>query len=77
MVQEYLTYIIVFLAFFLTAFKIVRSFTRPKKSCSDCFHSCEGCSLKLLSEQMKDKKAHQHKLKILKLLSKQLIIIIL
>jgi hypothetical protein len=57
MLQEILTYIILFLSIFVVFYRIYHTFVKPKKDgCSGCYSNCNGCSLSNFKNEIRLRK---------------------
>lgn len=53
MMQEILTYIIIFISIFVAFYRIYQVFLKPKHDgCNGCSSNCKGCSLNNLKNEI-------------------------
>lgn len=56
MLQEILTYVIVFVTLLIVCYKIYQTFTKPKSGCDGCSSNCSGCALDDLKKEIEKNK---------------------
>ncbi len=56
MIQEVITYVILLATILFVAYKLYRSFSKPKSKCDDCASNSNDCALHDLKQEIEKKK---------------------
>ncbi|MCX6230884.1 MAG: hypothetical protein NTZ33_05015 [Bacteroidetes bacterium] len=52
MLQEIITYIILFATLVIAGYKVYQSFAKQKTACDDCSSSCNSCAVSELKQEI-------------------------